>query len=199
MNSGLPADRRLILASSSPYRKQLLARLGLPFTSIVPQVDETALVGEAPAALAVRLAVAKARAVAQRFPDALIIGCDQVAVLDGKLIGKPGGHVQAIAQLERAAGKPMDFHTGLCLLDGAHGCCQQVVEPFRVYFRALRAQQVAAYVEREQAYACAGSFKAEGLGIALFERMAGDDPNSLIGLPLIRLVTMLENVGVAVL
>lgn len=191
--------RRLLLASTSPFRRELLARLGLPFTVQAPAVDETRLPGEAAPALVARLAEQKARAVAQSAPTALIIGSDQVAVLDGDIIGKPGDHPRAVAQLQRASGRTVIFYTGLCLLDSASGQCQVAVEEFRVVFRPLTATMIEAYLQREQPYQCAGSFKSEGLGIALFERLEGDDPTSLIGLPLIRLIRMLEAAGTAVL
>lgn len=187
---------QLVLASTSPYRRELLARLGLPFIAVAPQVDETRQLGEAPAALVARLAEAKARAVALAHPAALIIGSDQVAVLDDAVLGKPGDRETAMSQLERAAGRCVLFQTGLCLLDGRSGRVQTVVEPFRVHFRPLTRQQIAGYLDREQPYDCAGSFKSEGLGIALFARLEGADPNALIGLPLMRLIAFLEAVGV---
>lgn len=198
MTTTSPDHRPLILASTSPFRRDLLARLGLPFTVQAPDVDETPETGEDAPALAARLAARKARAVARRHPEALIVGSDQVAVLDGELIGKPGAHERAAAQLRRASGRTMTFYTGLCLLDGASGQQQVAVEPFRVVFRTLTEPRIERYLRREQPYQCAGSFKSEGLGIALFERLEGDDPTSLIGLPLIRLIRMLEAAGVEV-
>ncbi|MEJ2346925.1 MAG: Maf family nucleotide pyrophosphatase [Gammaproteobacteria bacterium] len=195
----MPADSPpLILGSTSPYRRELLERLGLAFETDAPDVDETRLAGESPQAL-VRLSEAKARAVAARHPGALVIGSDQVAVLDGEIMGKPGDHGAAVRQLERASGCTVTFYTGLCLLNAASGGVQLEVVPFQVVFRALSAEQIERYLRREQPYNCAGSFKSEGLGIALFERMEGDDPSALMGLPLIRLTRMLEREGVSVL
>lgn len=199
MPAALPDGRRLILASTSPFRRELLARLGLPFAIRAPEADETRQTGEDAPALVARLAELKARAVACHEPAALIIGSDQVAVLDGEIIGKPGDHERAVAQLRRASGRTVAFYTGLCLLDGASDHRQVAVEPFRVVFRALTPEMIEHYLRRERPYHCAGSFKSEGLGIALFERLEGDDPTSLIGLPLIRLTRMLETAGVAVL
>jgi len=189
----------LVLASTSPFRRALLERLGLQFETVAPAVDETRRPGEPPEALVVRLAEAKARAVVGEHPDALIIGSDQVACIGDGVLGKPGGREQAIAQLERAAGRSVLFLTGLCLLNGGSGRCRTLVEPFRVHFRKLTRSQIEGYVDREQPYGCAGSFKSEGLGIALFERLEGDDPNALIGLPLIRLIDLLSAEGLDVL
>jgi MAF protein len=186
----------LILASTSPYRRELLGRLGLPFASARPATDETPLAGEAPEALVHRLAEAKARSVAADHPAALVIGSDQVAVLDGQVLGKPGTPAVAQQQLQRASGRSVRFLTGLCLLDAGRDRAWVVVEPFTVHFRALTDAQIARYLAAEQPYDCAGSFKSEGLGIALFERLEGNDPNSLIGLPLIRLVALLGEAGV---
>lgn len=188
--------RPIVLASTSRYRRALLERLGLSFGTVSPRVDETRLPGEAPEALVRRLAEAKARAVIEANPDALIIGSDQVACIDDQVLGKPGGRERAIEQLGRASGRVVTFLTGLCLLDAASGEASTLVEPFRVHFRALGPEQIAGYVDREQPFDCAGSFKSEGLGIALFERMEGDDPNALVGLPLIRLISMLQRAGV---
>lgn len=186
----------LVLASSSPYRSALLGRLGLPFETAVPRVDETPGRGESPQALVLRLAEAKARAVAPDHPQALIIGSDQVACIDGDILGKPGDRPRAIAQLERASGRCVVFQTGLCLLNAVTGHAQALVEPFRVHFRTLTRQRIEAYLDRERPYDCAGSFKSEGLGIALFQRLEGEDPSALVGLPLIRLLTLLESEGV---
>lgn len=192
-----PSQPPLVLASTSPYRRELLARLGLPFTAVAPRVDETRQPAETPTALVSRLALAKAQAVAVAHPDALIIGSDQVAVLDDLVLGKPGNRATAVGQLERAAGRCVLFQTGLCLLDARSGQVQTVVEPFRVHFRPLTRPQIDAYLDREQPFDCAGSFKSEGLGIALFARLEGDDPNALIGLPLIRLIALLEAAGIS--
>lgn len=199
MSATLSDRRRLILASTSPFRRDLLARLALSFMAQAPEVDETCLPGETAPDLVARLAERKAAAVAWQEPAALIIGSDQVAVLDGAIIGKPGDHQRAAAQLQQASGRTVVFYTGLCLLDSASGERQIAVEEFRVVFRVLTPAMIERYLRREQPYQCAGSFKSEGLGIALFERLEGDDPTSLIGLPLIRLTRMLEAAGMAVL
>lgn len=190
---------QLVLASSSPFRRELLSRLKLPFDVIVPDVDETAQPNETPQALVERLAVAKARAVVARAPHALVIGSDQVAVYDGVIVGKPHTHANAVRQLQSAAGRTVMLYTGLALVNAASGRVQSEVVPFGVTFRALTDAQIERYLRKEQPYGCAGSVRSEGLGIALLERFEGDDPNALIGLPLIRLVRMLENEGVAVL
>jgi septum formation protein len=190
---------KLILASSSPFRRELLARLMIPFEVAVPDVDETPRPGEAPAALVERLAIAKARAVAARHPDALVIGSDQVAVHDGVIVGKPLTHERAVIQLRQASGQAVVLHTGLALVNGASGRVQSEVVPYRVVFRKLSDNQIENYLRKEQPYNCAGSVKSEGLGVALLERFEGEDPATLIGLPLIRLVRMLEAEGVAVL
>lgn len=189
----------LVLASSSPYRQALLERLGLPFVCASPNIDETPQPAESPTALTRRLAIAKARALAERFPNHLIIGSDQVACIDQRLLGKPGNATNAREQLRRASGRRVEFYTGLCLLNSGDDTLQALVEPFTVHFRVLSEEQIAAYIEREQPLDCAGSFKSEGLGIALFERLEGDDPNALVGLPLIRLTRMLEQAGKPVL
>lgn len=191
--------RRLILASTSPFRRELLTRLGLPFDVSAPEVDESPLPGESAPALVERLAELKARSVAEREPGALVIGSDQAAVLDGEIVGKPGDHRRAVAQLRRASSREVVFYTGLCVLDGASGERQATVERFGVVFRPLTSEMIERYLRREQPYGCAGSFKSEGLGIALFERLEGDDPTGLIGLPLIRLTRMLEVAGMPVL
>ncbi|MGL6158898.1 Maf family protein [Microbulbifer sp.] len=188
--------RPLILASGSPYRRALLKQLQLPFESDSPHIDEEALPGEAARDLARRLAAEKARALRTAHPRALIIGSDQVAECDGRILGKPGGRERAVEQLRLCRGRAVHFHTGLSLLDAGSGEQRTELETFTVYFRRLTGAQIDRYVEREKPYDCAGSFKAEGLGIALFEKMEGSDMNSLIGLPLIRLVTMFEAFGV---
>lgn len=185
----------LVLASTSPYRRELLARLGLPFETDAPEVDETPRPGEAPEALVRRLSEAKARAVAARHPGAVVIGSDQLAVLDGRPVGKPGSFERAREQLRRASGRAVDFLTGLAVLDTRDGRLQLEVVPFRVVFRPLDEARIEAYLRRDKPWDCAGSFRSERLGVALFERMEGEDPNALVGLPLIRLVRMLEAVG----
>jgi MAF protein len=188
---------QLVLASTSPFRKQLLERLGLPFTTASPHTDETPLPGEAPQQLVARLARSKAEDVAHAYADALVIGSDQTAVIDGVILNKPGSHENAARQLRLCSGKIVTFYTGLCLLNARSGNRQVDVVPFQVQFRALTDAQIENYLRREQPYNCAGSFKSEGLGIALFERMIGDDPTALIGLPLIRLTRMLEAEGLS--
>ena len=197
MTDSLADGRRLILASTSPFRRSLLEKLGLPFETRPPDTDETPRPGESAAALVARLAEAKARSLAA--PGCLVIGSDQVATLDGDILGKPGEHARAVAQLRRASARTVTFYTGLCLLNGDSGRARVEVDPFPVEFRALTDARIENYLRREQPYQCAGSFKSEGLGIALFRRLLGEDPNSLVGLPLIRLVAMLEAEGVAVL
>lgn len=199
MSEALFDGRRLILASTSLFRRELLTRLDLPFTVQSPDVDETPQSGEDAPSLVARLAEWKARRVAEREPNALVIGSDQAAALEGEIIGKPGDHQRAVDQLRRASGRVVTFYTGVCLLDGASSQCQVAVELFNVVFRELTTEMIEHYLRREQPYQCAGSFKSEGLGIALFERLEGDDPTGLIGLPLIRLTRMLEAAGVAVL
>ena len=189
----------LVLASTSPYRKELLQRLGLEFTTAAPNVDETRQPAETPEQLVRRLSEKKSRAVANKFPDALIIGSDQVAVIDAEILTKPGTHENAVRQLQRCSGQSVTFLTGLCLLNAHSGKAHTEVVPFRVYFRPLNTTQIENYLRREQPYSCAGSFKSEGLGIALFERLEGDDPATLIGLPLIRLTRMLEREGMRVI
>jgi MAF protein len=200
---------RLVLASTSPFRRELLARLGLPFETAAPSVDESPRPGERADQLVLRLAEAKARAVADAYPEALIIGSDQVAELGaaepggadpgGAVLGKPGNRERAIGQLTRASGRTLVLRTGLCLLRAADGHARSHCELFKVHFRSLTRAQIEAYVDRERPFGCAGSFKSEGLGIALFDRLEGADPNALIGLPLIRLVDMLAAEGVDVL
>jgi septum formation protein len=190
---------KLILASSSPYRRELLERLQLPFSIISPDVDETPLPGERPEATALRLAQEKARKVAQSHPDALIIGCDQVATLDGLQLGKPLTHDNAVKQLRLMRGRSVIFHSALCLYNAATGTMQAENVVYEVRFRELSDEQIENYLLKEQPYHCAGSAKSEGLGIALIEWMRGDDPNALIGLPLIQLISMLKNEGVPVI
>lgn len=189
----------LILASSSPYRRELLQKLRIPFTCVKPEVDETPLMGEAPEHTALRLAQLKARQVALDYPNALIIGCDQVATFDGIQVGKPMTHFNAVKQLQTMRGKTVMFHSALCLLNATTGEMQAENVPYAVTFRSLTDAQIEHYLHLEQPYDCAGSAKSEGLGIAVIEKMTGDDPNALVGLPLIKLVSMLQNAGVAVI
>jgi septum formation protein len=191
--------RRLVLASTSPYRRQLLERLGVAFEVGAPGVDERALAGERPADTALRLSALKARALGGKFPEALIIGSDQVAALGAERLDKPGTHDNAVRQLRSLSGRTAEFHTAVALFDARAGTLQSTVVPCRVTFRALDDARIEAYLRREQPYDCAASAKAEGLGIALIERMETDDPTSLIGLPLIALTGMLERAGLPVL
>jgi septum formation protein len=188
-------NKLLVLASTSPYRRELLARLRLPFEVLAPQTDESPLAEERAPDMALRLASAKARSVAERYPAALIIGSDQVAVLDDALLGKPGTHENAVRQLKRASGREIVFYTALCLLNAASGGLQTTLATNQVKFRSLSDAEIERYLRMEQPYDCAGSAKCEGLGIALLEYIRGDDPNALIGLPLIALTRMLRNEG----
>ena len=190
---------KLILASTSPYRRELLSRLKIPFEVCSPAVDESPLPSERPEQTAYRLAIAKAKSLANEFPDALIIGSDQVATLDGLQLGKPHTHDNAVRQLSMMRGRNVVFHTALCLYNSRTGSTQAKEVPFTVQFRNLSDAQIERYLVKEQPYNCAGSAKSEGLGIALIEKMRGDDPNALIGLPLIALIEMLENEGMPVI
>lgn len=189
----------LVLASSSPFRRELLDKLNLQYSHSSPDIDETPLTNESPQALVERLSVNKAQAVAERYPDALIIGSDQVAVIDGKIVGKPHTPEKAFEQLRAASGNKITFYTGLTLFNSRNGNTQSEVVPFHVHFRELSDSMIRNYVAAESPLNCAGSFKSEGLGIALFERLEGEDPNTLIGLPLIRLIRMLENEEITVI
>ena len=185
----------LVLASTSPYRRELLSRLGLPFSVASPDTDESPLPGEAAEAFAMRLAEAKARAVAPAYPQALIIGSDQVAIANGKIYGKPGTHERAVAQLQELSGQSVNFYTALCLYDSRNDSRQICGVPTQVKFRSLSNSEIENYLAREPAYNCAGSAKSEGLGIALLDSLSGDDPNALVGLPLIALCAMLRQAG----
>ncbi|MDJ0805506.1 MAG: nucleoside triphosphate pyrophosphatase [Gammaproteobacteria bacterium] len=196
MTAASSSARPIVLASTSPFRRELLQRLGLDFTVAAPNIDESAKPEEQPDQLVRRLAQLKAKAVATSHQHALIIGSDQVATINGKILGKPGDHQKAIEQLTLASGQKATFFTGLCLFNSATGNTQVCCELFDVYFRCLDPLDIENYLQREKPYNCAGSFKSEGLGITLFSKMAGDDPNTLIGLPLMRLVDMLRSEGV---
>ena len=187
----------LILGSTSPFRHELMQRLNLPFTTAAPDIDETRLADESPETMVQRLSLEKARAVASLHPDSLVIGSDQCAVLGEQVIGKPHTHDNAVAQLQAASGQTVRFLTGLCLYDGRDGSYQLEVVPFDVTFRELTFTEIDSYLRQEQPYNCAGSFKSEGLGIALFQSMKGDDPTALIGLPLIRLCSMLRTLNIS--
>lgn len=192
-------SQNLILASTSPYRRELLSRLGLPFSVENPLTDETPIVGESPENMALRLSEAKARAIAEKFPDALIIGSDQVATVNTKIYGKPGNHENAKRQLQELSGKTVNFFTGICLFNARTGHADVRGVPTLVTFRQLSGEEIENYLRREPAYNCAGSAKSEGLGIALLSSMIGEDPNALVGLPLIALCDMLRQQGVSVL
>ena len=190
-----PNNRALVLGSSSRYRRELLERLRTPFTISSPEVDETALPGEAPRALALRLALAKAHAVAALHPQAIVIGADQVADMAGEPLGKPGDHARATAQLRRMSGQTVIFQTALAVVCSATGFQEMDIAPVRVRFRSLGEDEIERYLLAEQPYDCAGSAKSEGLGIALLEAIDSDDPTALIGLPLIRTCRLLRAAG----
>lgn len=195
MNTG----PELILGSTSIYRRELLERLKIPFRVVAPDIDETPYEDETPQQLVARLALEKAQSVAINNPGSLVIGSDQVAVHGGKIVGKPHSHDRAMEQLREANGKQITLYTGLSLVHADSGEELTEVIPFQVLFRQLTEQQLESYLHKEQPYHCAGSVKSEGLGIALLERFEGEDPNTLIGLPLIRLIRMLEHFGINVI
>lgn len=190
---------KLILASTSPFRKIILEKLGISFELMSPEVDETALEKETPQQLVERLSIAKAKAVADKVKDALVIGSDQVSVINNEIIGKPHTYENAVKQLKNASGKTVTFYTGLCLYNSTTQQYQSEVVPFDVVFRDLNDQLIENYLRKEEPYNCAGSFKSEALGIVLFEKLEGEDPNTLMGLPLIRLVNMLEKENFTIL
>ena len=194
-----PPVRPVVLGSTSRYRRELLERLRIPFAVSAPNVDETPMPEEAPQNLALRLALAKAQAVAAMHPEAVVIGSDQVADLDGMPLGKPGQHARAVAQLRQMRGKTVIFQTALAVVCLASGFEQVDLAPVRVVFRDLSDEEIEAYLHAEQPYDCAGSAKSEGLGIALLESIDNDDPTALIGLPLIRTVRLLRLAGVKLL
>lgn len=187
---------KIVLASSSPFRRALLEKLNLPFIAVAPDINETPLAGEAPDAMVLRLAEGKARALAGHYPDHLLIGSDQCCVLDGHITGKPLTRENAIGQLRQASGRRVTFYTGLVLLNSLTGGIQRAVEPYYVTFRTLTEQEITGYVTQDQPLQSAGSFKSEGLGISLFESFEGRDPNALVGLPLMALGAMLRGEGV---
>jgi septum formation protein len=199
MTTSPSPERRLILGSTSRYRHELLSRLRMPFEAVAPEVDETPGPAENPADLALRLALAKARAVARRYPQAVVIGSDQVADLHGEPLGKPGTHERAVAQLTRMSGKTVIFQTALAVVCMDTGFEQCEIAPVRVVFRTLGTSEIERYLRAEQPYDCAGSAKSEGLGIALLERIDNDDPTALVGLPLIRTCHLLRAAGMKVL
>jgi len=190
--------KELVLASSSEYRRSILNKLQLPFTFRSADIDETPLPDEAPQMLAIRLANAKALAIAKHYPNHLIIGSDQVAVCDGDLLGKPGDRIGAARQLQAQSGRVATFYTGLCLLDSASNTVRDALDICHVHFRILTNEQIHRYLDQEQPYDCAGSFKSEGYGISLFEKFEGEDPNALIGLPLIKLIALLAEFGIEI-
>ena len=192
-------QRTLILASTSRYRRELLDRLRLPFEIHAPDVDETPRPQETPRALAERLALEKADVVAARFPDAVVIGSDQVADLAGEALGKPGDHARATAQLQRMRGQTLIFQTAVAVVCHATGFAQRDVAPVRVVFRNLSDDAIESYLQAEQPYDCAGSAKSEGLGVALLDAIDSDDPTALVGLPLIRTCRMLRAAGIELL
>jgi septum formation protein len=185
-------SKTLVLASTSPFRKEILSRLHIAFETFAPLVDETPLENESPSQLVIRLSILKANSAKSEYPQALIIGSDQVAVIDNTILGKPGNHEQAVKQLNQVSGKQVDFLTGLSVINTETHQIQTDMVNFSVKFRQLTSTQIENYLKLDQPYNCAGSFKSEGLGIALLDRMIGSDPTSIIGLPLIRLVRMLE-------
>lgn len=195
----IAANRPLVLGSTSPYRRELLARLKIAFEVVAPEVDEAPLPGESPRQLACRLAMAKARAVAARHPHAIVIGSDQVADLDGQAIGKPGSHAAALAQLQRMRGQTVIFQTAVAVVCRETKFAQMDLAQVKVKFRALSDAEIETYLQAEQPYDCAGSAKSEGLGIVLLESIDNDDPTALVGLPLIRTCQMLRSAGLVLL
>ena len=190
-------QQKLVLGSTSPFRKELLERFCIDFTTDAPDIDETPLKNESPEGYVKRLSLEKARVIATQHTNALIIGSDQCSILNGVIRGKPGNHENAIQQLTESSGKRVSFLTGLCLYDSSDNSYQLDLVPFHVDFRTLNANEIESYLRAEEPYSCAGSFKSEGLGITLFKRLQGDDPTSLVGLPLIRLSEMLREKGIS--
>lgn len=197
--AAVPDQPTVVLGSSSPYRRELLSRLGIPFHVHAPEINESRIAEETPRDLALRLSVEKARAVAQRFPLAIVIGSDQVAHSGPEIFGKPGTKTNAIAQLRAMSGKTVTFESALCVIDPRSGKHEVDTIPTEITFRNLSDREISSYVEREPAFNCAGSAKLEGLGISLISRMRADDPTAIIGLPLVRLCQMLAVAGLPVL
>ena len=191
--------KTIVLGSTSPFRKSILEKLNLPFHCAKPNIDESPLNNETSQVLVERLAIEKAKAVAHKFPNALIIGSDQVAVCEGEILGKPHNFENGVKQLTKFSNKAITFYTGLCVLDSATNTVKSLVEPFTVHFNELSLTEIENYLHAEEPYNCAGSFKSEGLGICLFDKLEGDDPNTLIGLPLIKLVSLFKDHGLDVL
>ncbi|MBA2654839.1 MAG: septum formation inhibitor Maf [Gammaproteobacteria bacterium] len=187
--------KELVLSSSSPARKALLERLGLTFKIIAPDIDETQLQNESPQQLVTRLAITKAKVHHEKFPNALVIGSDQVAVIDNEIVGKPHSHENAVKMLTRASGQVITFYTGLCLFNTDTSTTQSAIEEYRVKYKTLSPETIENYLRKEKPYQCAGSIKLEGLGIALMEELCGKDPTTLVGMPIIALVGMLEKEG----
>ncbi len=192
-------SKTLVLASTSPFRKEILSRLHVAFETFAPLVDESSLENESPNQLVTRLSILKAKSAQPEYSQALIIGSDQIAVIDNTILGKPGNHEQAVKQLNQVSGKQVDFLTGLSVINTETDNIQTDLVHFSVKFRSLTSTQIENYLKIDQPYNCAGSFKSEGLGIALLDRMIGSDPTAIIGLPLIRLVRMLEAEGLFVI
>jgi len=188
----------LILGSTSPFRAEILQKLCVSFDTAAPDIDESSQDNETPTQLVERLSISKAKKVAEAHPAALIVGSDQVACVEQQILGKPHTHEKAVEQLRFLSGKTVSFHTGLCLFNSETGNTQSTVEVFKVHFRTLSDDQIERYLQNEHPYNCAGSFKSEALGISLFKKLEGDDPNTLIGLPLIRLVEFLSNEGLQI-
>jgi len=188
----------LILGSTSPFRAEILQKLCVSFDTAAPDIDESSQDNETPTQLVERLSICKAKKVAEAHPAALIVGSDQVACVEQQILGKPHTHEKAVEQLRFLSGKTVSFHTGLCLFNSETGNTQSTVEVFKVHFRTLSDDQIERYLQNEHPYNCAGSFKSEALGISLFKKLEGDDPNTLIGLPLIRLVEFLSNEGLQI-
>ncbi len=191
--------KTLVLGSTSPFRKTILEKLQIPFKCASPNINETTLQGESPQALVERLAIEKAKAVSLQYPNAIIIGSDQVAVCQGEILGKPHNFTNGVKQLSKFSNKSVTFYTGLCVYNSETDQVTSLVEPFVVHFKPLSQNEIESYLQAEQPYNCAGSFKSEGLGICLFSKLEGEDPNTLIGLPLIKLVDLLKKHGVDVL
>lgn len=194
-----PKETQLILASTSPFRRELLERLGIKFECVPPDIDETPLENESARDLAERLALMKATHVATTHPVAVVIGSDQCATINGEIIGKPGNHENAVKQLKNASGQHLRFHTGIAVVSLCDNKIRRDVIDYDVYFRELGDEEIENYLRREQPYQCTGAFKSEALGITLVEKFAGDDPSALIGLPLIRLCALLHEIGLDVL
>jgi len=192
-------QKTLVLGSTSPFRKELLERFRLDFVVDSPEIDETPLNHESPKDYVLRLSLEKAKVVAKRHPNSLIIASDQCSILNGVIRGKPGNHENATKQLTESSGQCVSFLTGLCLYDSSDDSYQLDLVPYHVDFRALGETEIDSYLRAEKPYFCAGSFKSEGLGVALFQKMEGEDPTALIGLPLIRLVSMLKEEGIEIL